>query len=44
LRKIAKPKAVMPSEDALIKLVYLASQNVIKKWKMPLQKWGLTFQ
>jgi putative transposase len=44
LRKITKSKAVMPSEDALIKLIYLASQNIIKKWTMPLPKWGLTFQ
>lgn len=44
LRKITKSKAVMPSEDALLKLIYLASQNIIKKWTMTLPNWGLTFQ
>lgn len=44
LRKITKSKAVMPSEDALMKLVWLVSQNIMKKWTSPIPKWGLSIQ
>ena len=44
LRKITKSKAVFPNEDALLKLVWLIAQNILKKWTSPLQKWALTAQ
>ena len=44
LRKITKSKAVFPNEDALLKLIWLVSQNILKKWTSPLQKWALTAQ
>jgi len=44
LRKITKTKAVFPNEDALLKLVWLVAQNILKKWTSPLQKWALTAQ
>lgn len=44
IRKITKSKAVFPSDDALLKLVWLVSQNIMKKWTSPLQKWALTAQ
>lgn len=44
VRKVTKTKGAFPSEQALLKLVYLASQEIMKKWTSPLQNWGLTVQ
>ena len=44
IRKITKSKAVFPNEDAVLKLVWLAAQNIQKKWTSPLPKWALTAQ
>jgi transposase-like protein len=42
VRKITKTKGAFPSDMSLLKLIYLASQNIQKKWTQPLQNWGLT--
>lgn len=39
LRKIIKTRRVFPSEDAATKLLYLALQNIAKKWTMPIRNW-----
>ena len=39
LRKITKTKAAFPSDDAVLKLLYLALKNISKKWTMPIQNW-----
>lgn len=44
IRKVTKTKGAFPNEMALLKLVYLATQNIQKKWTAPLQNWGLTIQ
>lgn len=44
LRKTTKSKAVMPSEGALMKLLFLVSQNIMAKWTSPLPKWALVVQ
>ena len=44
IRKVTKTKGAFTSENALLKLIYLAAQNVMKKWTSPLQNWGLTIQ
>lgn len=44
IRKITKTKGPFTSETALLKLVYLASVEIMKKWNQPLQNWGLTVQ
>ena len=44
IRKITKSKGAFPSEDALLKLVWLASQNIIKKWSSALSNWALAAQ
>lgn len=44
LRKVTKSKGAFPSDQALLKLTYLASQNIMKKWTSPLQNWSLTVQ
>ena len=39
LRKITKNRGSFPSDDALLKLFYLALNNIAKKWTMPVQNW-----
>ena len=39
LRKVTKNRGSFPSDDALIKLFYLALTNIAKKWTMPLRDW-----
>lgn len=39
LRKVIKNKRVFPSDDAALKLLYLALQNISKKWTMSLHNW-----
>lgn len=39
LRKIIKNRASFPSDEALIKLFYLALKNISKKWTMPVRDW-----
>jgi len=39
LRKIIKGRGVFPSDESIIKLLYLGLQNVAKKWTMPIRDW-----
>jgi len=39
LRKVTKTKSVFPSDQALEKMLYLASQNVTKKWTQRYKDW-----
>ena len=39
LRKVIKTKAVFPNEDAVFRLMYLAMNNIAKKWKRPIKDW-----
>jgi transposase-like protein len=40
LRKIVKMRGSFPTEEAAMKLLYLALQNASKKWTMPIQNWS----
>ena len=44
VRKVTKTKGAFPNDMALLKLIYLATENISKKWTQPLQNWGLTAQ
>ena len=44
IRKATKTKGAFPSDDALLKLVYLATRNIMQKWTSPVQHWGTTVQ
>jgi putative transposase len=44
VRKITKTKGAFTSDMALMKLIYLAMDNISKKWTQPIQNWGLTIQ
>jgi putative transposase len=39
LRKVMKNKRIFPSDDAAFKQLYLALQNISKKWTMPIRDW-----
>jgi putative transposase len=40
LRKIIKMRGSFPTDEAALKLLYLALQNASKKWTMPIQNWS----
>jgi putative transposase len=40
LRKVTKNKAAFPTPEAVRKLLYLATQDLSKKWTMPIQNWA----
>lgn len=44
LRKVTKSKSVFPNDRALLKMVFLASEHIMKKWTSPIQKWSLVVQ
>jgi transposase-like protein len=41
LRKYTKNKKVFPHDDAVLKSVWLAVQQISKKWTMKIRNWGL---
>lgn len=43
-RKVTKTKGVFPNDMALLKLVYLSTCNISKKWTKPIKGWGLIVQ
>jgi putative transposase len=40
LRKVTKNRSIFPSEDSCLKLMYLAIQDIEKKWTMAIRNWG----
>jgi transposase-like protein len=40
IRKVIKTKGVFPSEDSVLKIFYLALENIAKKWTMPIRNWS----
>jgi putative transposase len=42
IRKVTKTKGAFTSDMALLKLIYLATENIQKKWTMPLANWSIT--
>lgn len=41
IRKIIKTKASFPNIEAARKLLFLANQDILKKWTNPIQNWAL---
>lgn len=39
LRKVTKNRGHFPSDEAMLKLLYLALKNIAKKWTMPIREW-----
>jgi len=44
VRKVTKTKGAFVNDMALLKLVYLATKNIQKKWTSPLHNWSLIIQ
>lgn len=40
LRKVTKAKTVFPSDESLLKMLYLATMDITKKWTGHRQDWG----
>ncbi len=40
LRKVTKGKSIFPTDEALLKMLYLATQDVLRKWTGRVQNWG----
>lgn len=43
LRQVTKTKGAFTSDNALLKLLFLAIERITEKWTSPLQNWSLTF-
>lgn len=41
IRKYTKNKLSFPTDDAVMKSVYLALREATKKWSMPIKNWGI---
>lgn len=40
LRKVTKSKTVFPTDDSLLKMMYLAMKDITKKWTQSRRDWG----
>ena len=40
LRKVTKNRSTFCTDDAILKILYLAIRNASKKWTMPVKEWG----
>ena len=40
LRKVTKSKSVFPTDDSLLKMLYLATMDITKKWTGYRKDWG----
>jgi putative transposase len=43
LRKFTKTKAILPTDDAIRKVVYFSVREITKKWTMPARDWGMAY-
>ena len=43
-RKVTKTKSVFPNDDSLKKMLYLASQNITKKWTQRYKNWDIVIR
>jgi putative transposase len=41
LRKVTKNRNSFPNDESAVKLLYMALQNIMKKWTMPIRNWSL---
>lgn len=44
LRKVTKSKGVFPNEQALLKMIFLASRDIQRKWTTSISNWALSAQ
>jgi putative transposase len=39
LRKVTRNHRIFPNDEAVLKVIYLALQNLSQKWTMPIRDW-----
>ena len=42
-RQLNRQRSVFPNDTALLKTLFLATEQIAKKWTMPIQNWGVIF-
>ncbi|OWZ83687.1 hypothetical protein CDO51_06970 [Natranaerobius trueperi] len=40
LRKVTKSKSIFPTDESLLKMLYLAIMDITKKWTMRTKNWA----
>ena len=40
LRKVTKNRSLFPTDTSVLKLLYLATQDILKKWTMKIRHWN----
>lgn len=40
IRKVSKSKSLFPTDQAILKIVFLACRDIMKKWTMPVRDWA----
>jgi putative transposase len=40
LRKVSKNRGVFPDDDSVLKLLYLATSEITRKWTMRIKDWN----
>ena len=40
VRKVVKTRTLFPHEESAKKLIYLALQRIMEKWKLPVRAWS----
>jgi putative transposase len=43
VRKVTKTRTIFPTEDACLKLVFLAIQDIEKRWTQVIRNWGVIY-
>lgn len=41
LRKVTKSKSIFPSDESLLKMLYLATMDITKKWSQSMRNWTM---
>jgi putative transposase len=39
LRKVTRNRGSFPNDESMLKLLYLALNNIARKWTMPIRDW-----
>jgi len=40
-RKVTRSKTIFPTDDSLLKMLYLSQVQITKKWTMPIRNWNI---
>lgn len=43
LRKVTKSRTIFPTDESLLKMLYLATMDITKKWTQSIRNWAIVF-